>query len=237
MVEKAKIFYFTVFILVVAAFIFHVTAMGHHHWKKVVGRNASYQIEASSETTIGLFTRCTSSNTDKIEACFPNLFPTGGDCNYLSCLSRTPVAGCSCDFLQSTKAIASCAIIAAIFLGLSIIILFIHSINTSETRSLSLILGLVPLLFLILAFAFILTTLILVGCFLSRDIMHILGYGTTNGTYMARSYRPAVSCAMVTSPSLSLFQVPISEPLERSAENDTKSASTGRRVWRSSHWS
>ena len=191
MVEKAKIFYFTVFILVVAAFIFHVTAMGHHHWKKAVAKNSTYAIQGANEVNIGLFTRCTADPAVKAETCTPNLFPTGGTCDFLSCLSRTPVVGCSCDFLQSAKAIASCAIIAAIFLGLSIIILFIHSINTSETRSLSLILGLVPLLFLILAFAFILTTLILVGCFLSRDMMHVVGYGTTDGTYTTtvRQYR------------------------------------------------
>ena len=170
MAEKAKIFYFGVFILTVFAFIFHVTAMGHHHWKKADARYAN----TTPHTTIGLFTRCIPSNVSKTESCSPNLFPKNASCSVSQCLLRETPSYCSCDFLPSTKGIAACAIIASVFLGLAIIILFIHSINTSETRTVGLFLGILPLILLLLAFIFILITLILVGSYLSRDMMHVV---------------------------------------------------------------
>jgi hypothetical protein len=178
MVEKAKIFYFGVFVLVVFAFIFHVTAMGYPHWKKADARNTTSNLVTMygiNHTTIGLFTRCIPLDVSKKETCFPNLFPNNKSCSIdPDCLSRNPSSSCSCDYLASTKGIAACAIIAAIFLGLAIIILFIHSINTSETRTVGLLLGLFPLILLLFAFIFILITLILVGSYLSRDIMHVV---------------------------------------------------------------
>ncbi|CAF1568381.1 unnamed protein product [Adineta ricciae] len=174
--EKAKILYFGVFIMVVVAFIFHVTAMGHNHWKKANLRNGTVPAGGFSDpVSIGLFTRCQTSNSTRGESCAPNLFKSDVNCTISNCLSRFANPSCSCDYLPSTKGIAACAIIASIFLGLAIIILFIHSINTSETRSIGLILGLFPLLLLLFAFIFILITLILVGSYLSRDIMSILG--------------------------------------------------------------
>ncbi|CAF1051371.1 unnamed protein product [Rotaria sp. Silwood1] len=168
--HKAKIFYFTVFTLVVFAFIFHATAMGHHHWKKAT---ANIPVPGRFiETTIGLFTRCIPSETNQTETCFPNKYPMSDNCyNWTACLPRNPNEACQCDFLPSTKGIAACTIIAAVFLGLSIIILFIHSINTSETYSIGVCLSFFPLILLLLAFIFILIALILVGSYLSRDIM------------------------------------------------------------------
>ncbi|CAF3431038.1 unnamed protein product [Rotaria sp. Silwood1] len=94
------------------------------------------------------------------------MFPTNTSCNYRTdCWLRESNPSCPCDYLPSTKGIAACAIIAAVFLGLTIIILFIHSINTSETRSLGMLLSLLPLIFLLLSFIFILIALILVGNF------------------------------------------------------------------------
>jgi hypothetical protein len=174
MVEKAKIFYFSVFILVVFAFIFHVTAMGHSHWKKATASNNNGSILISgNQTTIGLFTRCITTNITNQETCFPNVFPSNNSCNYTANCSQAG-SSCSCDYLPSSKGIAACAIIASIFLGLAIIILFIHSINTAETRTIGLVLGLFPLLLLLLAFIFILITLILIGSYLSRDMMQIV---------------------------------------------------------------
>lgn len=171
--HKAKLFYFTVFILTVFAFVFHVTAMGHHHWKKAIRKDGSPT--SLTDTTIGLFTRCTPITNFKGEQCFPNLYPMNDACiSWLECQRNNSNQTCQCDYSPSTKGIASCAIIASIFLGISIIILFIHSINTSETRSLSLLLSFIPLFSTLMAFIFILITLILVGSYLSRDIMHII---------------------------------------------------------------
>ena len=173
MVQKAKIFYFTTFVLVIFAFILHITAMGHHHWKKADGKNTT--VTGFNYTTIGLFTRCILMESNRTELCFQNKYPRSSNCySWYECLKRSPNETCQCGFLPSTKGIASCAIIASVFLGLSIIILFIHSINTSETRSVGLFLGFCPLLLLLLAFVFILIVLILVGSYLSRDIMHIV---------------------------------------------------------------
>jgi hypothetical protein len=187
MVEKAKIFYFGVFVLVVLAFVFHVTAMGHHHWKKATNRNTTL---GTNSTTIGLFTRCGQDGISRRETCQPNVFPKNNvNCTSLDmCLLRNATSRCSCDFLPSTKGIAACTIIAAVFLGLAIIILFIHSINTSETRSLGMILGLFPLILLLLAFIFILIALILIGSYLSRDMMHIVVFPSKLGTYSLKNY-------------------------------------------------
>jgi hypothetical protein len=192
MVEKAKIFYFSVFILVVFAFIFHVTAMGHSHWKKATASNNNGSILISgNQTTIGLFTRCTTADGSYGESCFPNVFPGNSSCagmtNIDSCLQVQSASSCSCDYLPSTKGIAACAIIASIFLGLAIIILFIHSINTAETRTIGLVLGLFPLLLLLLAFIFILITLILIGSYLSRDMMQIVQLYLNNGKYISKT--------------------------------------------------
>jgi hypothetical protein len=176
MVAKAKLFYFSVFILVVFAFVFHINAMGHHHWKRATARNDTRNL-----TTIGLFTRCIPSEYNKTETCFPNIYPGNTSCQWSDCLSRAMNDTCQCDFLPSTKGIASCAIIAAVFLGVSIILLFIHSIKTTETRSIGLFLAIVPLILLILALIFILIALILVGSYLSRDIMYT--FRTSLSTY------------------------------------------------------
>ncbi len=179
MVEKAKIFYFGVFILVVFAFIFHVTAMGHHHWKVARAKNGTgISTYGLNYTNIGLFKRCTPLYTG--ETCFPNVYPSNKNCSFGQCSFPNLYPSCSCDFLPSTKGIAACAIIASIFLGLAIIILFIHSINTSETRTMGLVLGLFPLILLLLAFIFILITLILVGSYLSRDMMEIVRLSNTS---------------------------------------------------------
>ncbi|CAF3292153.1 unnamed protein product [Rotaria socialis] len=178
--QKAKILYFTVFILAVFAFVFHVTAMGHHHWKTAVKHNFT-NINYINQTTIGLFTRCVTSYFNATETCFPNKFPMNN--NFLDsnlCVQIPLNDNFQCDFLPSTKGIASCAIIAAVFLGLAIVILFIHSINTSEARSVGICLSFFPLLLLLLTFIFILITLILVGSYLSRDMMYILRRPSTD---------------------------------------------------------
>ena len=173
MVERTKIFYFTVFILVVIAFIFHINAMGHHHWKNITVKNNT--LLRTGNITIGLFTQCQTSITTRIETCFPNMYP-GNKTFYGSgvCAIRPLNDSYHCDYLPSTKGIASCAIIAAVFLGLAVLILFIHSIKTTGSRSVELILSLFPLILLLLAFIFILIALILVGCYLSRDVMTML---------------------------------------------------------------
>jgi hypothetical protein len=180
MVQKAKILYFTVFILVVFAFIFHVTAMGHHHWKKATPKNPTGI--GLTHTAIGLFTRCESLDSIPEESCFLNKYPFNTSCNGTACLATNQNDNCQCDFLPSTKGIASCAIIASVFLGIATIVLFIHSIKTTETRTVGLLLGFLPLLLLLLAFIFILITLILVGSYLSRDIMATLR--TNSSTYI-----------------------------------------------------
>jgi hypothetical protein len=191
MAEKAKLFYFGVFILVVFAFIFHVTAMGYPHWKKADAYNSTVGITyyGFSHTTIGLFTRCTTVDGINQQACFPNLYSKNASCIVKGvCLISDSDPSCPCDFLPSTKGIAACAILASIFLGLSIIILFIHSVNTSETRSLGLFLGLCPLLLLLLALIFILITLILVGSYLSRDVMELVSDYPTTRMYILKTY-------------------------------------------------
>jgi hypothetical protein len=189
MVEKAKIFYFGVFILVVFAFIFHVTAMGFSHWKKATATNVNGTVllSGNNQVTIGLFTRCATSNISFGESCFPNVFPGNISCVLGDCSQVQSASSCSCGTLPSTKGIAACAIIASIFLGLAIIILFIHSVNTAETRTLGLVLGLFPLLLLLLAFIFILITLILIGSYLSRDMMEIVRIYNNYGKYILKT--------------------------------------------------
>jgi hypothetical protein len=188
MVEKAKIFYFGVFILVVFAFIFHVTAMGFSHWKKATTTNLTViSMLGGNQATIGLFTICKTTTNTYGEGCFPNTYPSNNSCTIGNCLQPNLTSICSCDYLPSTKGIAACAIIASIFLGLAIIILFIHSVNTAETRTLGLVLGLFPLLLLLLAFIFILITLILIGSYLSRDMMEFVRIYNNYGKYILKT--------------------------------------------------
>lgn len=170
--NKAKLLYFTVFIIAVAAFIFHVTAMGHHHWKYIKGKNITET--GFNRTTVGLFMRCLPTDNSYVETCFRNTFPRHNTtCRWFHCQNRNLTDACGCDFLPSTKGIAACAIIASVFLGISIILLFVHSVKASETRAAGILLGFLPLILLLLAFIFILITLILVGSYLSRDIIAV----------------------------------------------------------------
>jgi hypothetical protein len=171
----AKLVYFGAFLCVVIAFIFHVTAMGHHHWKYAFYReNASLGFNF---TSIGLFTRCEPSFFAKTETCFPNLYPRSDFCfSQGQCLPRAGNDTCDCDFLPSTKGIAACAIIGAIGLGMALILLFMQSINESQSRLIGLLYGILPLVFIALAFIFILIALILVGSYLSRDLIHLARY-------------------------------------------------------------
>ena len=165
--DKAKLLYFTTFILVVMAFVFHITAMEFHHWKEARGKNIPGTV------TIGLFSRCGLNNATRVIACSSNLFPNE-NCIGDSCESRVKNETCGCDYLPSTKGIAACAIIAAVFLGLAVILLFIQSINTTESRLVSIVFGFFPILLLLFTWIFILITIILVGSYLSRDIMYLL---------------------------------------------------------------
>ncbi|CAF1615726.1 unnamed protein product [Adineta ricciae] len=168
----AKIVYFTVFVLAIMAFIFHATAMGHHHWKHVTGTNIT--LTGFNRTTIGLFMRCVPSDTLYTEVCFPNTYPVlHRACKWSDCQNKNLTENCGCDYLPSTKGIAACTILAAVFLGISIILLFIHSIRTNETRVAAILLSFLPLILLLLTFIFMLIALILVGSYLSRDMMAI----------------------------------------------------------------
>lgn len=173
--DKTKFLYFSVFVIVAMALVFHLTAMGHNHWKVARTKENTLNSELIEYFSIGIFRRCSMSNVSSIEFCMLNLFPGNKSCDSeTSCTVKPGRDDCNCDYLPSTKGIASCTIIASVFLGLALIILFIHSINTSQTKTISLVLGCLPLLFLILTFAFILTALILVGSYLSRDMMELL---------------------------------------------------------------
>ena len=191
----AKLLYFGAFLCVVIAFVFHATAMGHHHWK-----HAFYRENNSlgfNFTSIGLFTRCTPSTFVKSEVCVPNLYPRSDFCfSQGQCLPRAVNDTCHCDFLPSTKGIAACAIIGAIGLGLALILLFMQSINESQSRILALLYGVLPLVFIILAFIFILIALILVGSYLSRDMMHLARYN--------QSKYPSNDCSFVQFSSILL---------------------------------
>lgn len=170
--SKAKVLYFTVFILVAFAFVFHITAMGFHHWKEAHEKNPV--TGTVSYLSFGLFTRCLETNVTKGQSCAPNLFTEPG-CSNAICLYKVSNESCSCDYLPSSKGIAACAIIAAIFLGLALILLFLQSINDSnESRIVAILFGFIPLFLLLLTWIFILITLILVGSYLSRDVMFLI---------------------------------------------------------------
>ena len=171
--SKAKFLYFTVFVLVAFAFVFHITAMGFHHWKEATSPK-NRNMSAVNLKSFGLFTRCLQSNGTRGYGCEPNLFPDQvlQQCPYNICSIRRENDDCACDYLPSSKGIAACAIIAAVFLGLALILLFIQSINeASESRLIAVFFGFIPLFLLLLTWIFILITLILVGSYLSRDVM------------------------------------------------------------------
>ena len=169
--DRSKVTYFSSFALLIIAFIFHLTAMGHHRWKRATSRDLFTNRLVT--TSIGLFNRCYRIENQSGERCELNVFPMNQTCfQQVDCLSGE----CHCDFLPSTKGIAACTILAAIFLGISLICLFVQSIITPKQRFSSLCLGFTPWFLLLFATIWILIALILVGSYLSRDVIYFVRY-------------------------------------------------------------
>lgn len=177
MANRAEILYFSAFSLAVFSLVFHLTAMGHPNWKEA--RRIDGSIEVNSRINIGLFKRCYRRNSIHSEICELNIFPRNDSCfSYFDCLLENVDPSCRCDFLPSSKGIAASTILSAIFLGSAVILIFFQSIKTSESRFFRIILGFIPAFLLLFTWIWMLIGLILVGSYLSRDLMHVLRFET-----------------------------------------------------------
>ncbi|CAF0893229.1 unnamed protein product [Didymodactylos carnosus] len=83
--------------------------------------------------------------------------------------SQTLPDGCKCRYLPSTKGLQWLTILAAIVLIIGLLLLYMKLIATPQNESAAFLLGFAPFLFILMAFLFMLTTLILLGSYLRRD--------------------------------------------------------------------
>lgn len=75
-----------------------------------------------------------------------------------------------CGYSSITKGLISCTIIAACFIGFSLLLTFSHILFNQFNYKLHFLITLITIIFLMLGFAFILTTLILLGSTMSSDL-------------------------------------------------------------------
>lgn len=75
-----------------------------------------------------------------------------------------------CDYSSITKGLIACTIIAACFIGFSFLLTFSHFLFNSFNYKLHFLITMITIVFLILGFAFLLTTLIILGASMSSDL-------------------------------------------------------------------
>ncbi|CAF0893211.1 unnamed protein product [Didymodactylos carnosus] len=86
------------------------------------------------------------------------------------CSSLTNVIHpCTCNYLPSTKGLQWCCILAAIFMILGLLLLYLKLIAIPQHDMLAFLLNFTPILFIFFSILFMLTTLILIGAYLRRD--------------------------------------------------------------------
>ncbi|CAF1085228.1 unnamed protein product [Didymodactylos carnosus] len=172
------------FILVLITFMFHILAMGYNRWKIIRCKSCSGNVSVHTIYT-SLTQRCylSSFSLDQQslsgELCLSNkfLYPKKkGDAElclnetldqqYTECSSHTYSKQCHCDYALGTKIILALTIVAAILLGLTILITHFMLLSAEK----NIILFVIGETFLIISFLAILIALILVGVYKTQDI-------------------------------------------------------------------
>ncbi|CAF0892986.1 unnamed protein product [Didymodactylos carnosus] len=131
-------------LLGIAALIFHFLAMFTKRWKVAIPKGVQ-NISNNNPHYYGFIYRHLCSSLTKV------------------------VHPCTCDYIPSTKGLQWCCILAALYLILGILVLYLKLIAAPQNASAAFLLGFVPVSLIFIALLFMLTTLILVGAYLRRD--------------------------------------------------------------------
>jgi len=171
----------------IAALILHLLAMSSPRWK-ITKRDRP---PAMSPVSYGLWQRCEYTNVTimkqgvalgtrpNVQICRPNRYMRYSVNDFEACYSvrrNCPVTepgqlpkGCSCRYLPSARGLQWLTVLAAIFLILGLLILYLKTIAKPENNSAQLVLGFGPFVCFVLTLLLMVTTLILLGAYLRRD--------------------------------------------------------------------
>ncbi|CAF0760193.1 unnamed protein product [Rotaria sp. Silwood1] len=171
----------------IAALILHLLAMCSPHWK-VTKRDVPPKM---APVSYGLWQRCEYSDIPltkqgisigtrpNVQICWPNRYMRYSPDKFDICYHQRrdcPVSetknlseGCSCHYLPSTKGLQWLTILAAIFLILGLLLLYLKTIASPQNDSALLVLSYGPFICFLLTLILMITGLILVGAYLRRD--------------------------------------------------------------------
>lgn len=171
----------------ISVFVIHLLAMCSPHWK-ITKRDRAPAMEPVS---YGLWERCehfnitvvkqgvTLGTRQRVQICWPNRYMRYSPDKYHTCHNfrrQCPVMnkdqlpeGCSCHYLPSAKALQWLTVLAAVFLILGLLLLYLKTIASPQNDSALIVLGYGPFICFLLALLLMSTGLILLGAYLRRD--------------------------------------------------------------------
>ncbi|CAF3442594.1 unnamed protein product [Rotaria sp. Silwood1] len=171
----------------IAALVLHLLAMCSPRWK-ITKRDRE---PTMAPVSYGLWQRCEYMNITimkqgiplgirpNVQICRPNRYMRYSPENFDSCYHirrNCPVTepeklheGCSCRYLPSAKGLQWLTVLAAIFLVLGLLSLYLKTITSPQNDSAVLVLSFGPFICFLLALLLMSTALILVGAYLRRD--------------------------------------------------------------------
>jgi len=171
----------------IGALVLHLSAMCSPRWK-ITKRDRP---PTMSPVSYGLWERCEYTNLTimkqgvalgtrtNVQICRPNVYMRYSVDNFDTCYyirRNCPVTeagqlpkGCSCRYLPSARALQWLTVLAAIFLILGLLILYLKPIVTAQNEVAKTLLGYGPFICVVLTLLLMVTTLILRGTYLRRD--------------------------------------------------------------------
>ncbi|CAF1117000.1 unnamed protein product [Adineta ricciae] len=171
----------------IGALVLHLLALCSPHWK-ITKRDLDPVMDPVS---YGLWERCEYVNMTiikqgvalgvrpHVKICRPNHYMRYSSEKFLTCYNirrNCPVLqkdqipeGCSCRYLSSDRALQWLAVLAAVFIVLGLVLLYLKAIAQPLNESAVVLLSYAPVACFFLALLLMATTLILIGAFLRRD--------------------------------------------------------------------
>ncbi|CAF3608659.1 unnamed protein product [Adineta steineri] len=190
----------TAFFLGSAALILHLLALYSPHWK-ITKRDIEPVV---SPVSYGIWQRCEYSNLTiikqglalgvqpNVQICRPNLYMRYKPNEFNLCYNirrYCPVLqvdqipeGCSCRYLPSTKALQWFTVLAAVFLIIGLLLVYLNNIAQPQNESAILLVRYAPFVCFLAAFILLVTGLILFGAFLRRDTYEDFSFPIRNLT-------------------------------------------------------
>ncbi|CAF0839522.1 unnamed protein product [Rotaria sordida] len=193
----------------IAALVLHLLAMCSPHWK-ITKRDAQ---PIMGPVSYGLWERCEYTNITiikqglalgtrpNVRICWPNRYMRYSPDKYSTCSSiRRKCSvfdpsdlpeGCSCRYLPSAKGSQWLTILAAVFLILGLLLLYLKTIASPQNDSALFVLTYGPYICFLLTLLLMITGLILIGAYLRRDTYEDYSFpldSISNNTQDRQSY-------------------------------------------------